>query len=129
MDLLRRAGIFNCITVSTPMSSTTTDGLLLSSKDAIEYRSIVGGLQYLAITRPDISYAVNRVCQYLHYSHDTQWTVVKSILRYVRLIASFGLHLTLAPSGLLSALSDADRARNPDNRRSTGGYAVFFGLT
>jgi histone deacetylase 1/2 len=38
------------------------DGTLLSSDDATSYRSIVGGLQYLTITRPDISFAVNRVC-------------------------------------------------------------------
>jgi histone deacetylase 1/2 len=86
----------------------TTDDSLLSSEDATEYRSIVGGLQYLAITHPDISYVVNRVCQYLNSPRDTNWTQVKRILRYVRLTAYFGLHLKPAPSGLLSAFSDAD---------------------
>jgi histone deacetylase 1/2 len=35
---------------------------LLSSDDATKYRNLVGGLQYLTITRPDLSYAINRVC-------------------------------------------------------------------
>ena len=106
---------------------SAVDGSLLSSDEATTYRSIVGGLQYLTITRPDISFAVNRVCQYLHTPRDTHWTAVKRILRYVRLTAAHGLHLRAALSGILSAFSDADWAGNPDDRRSTGGYAVFFG--
>jgi histone deacetylase 1/2 len=60
-DLLRRAGTLQCKPATTPMSTldqlTAVDGPLLSSEDAKEYRSFVGGLQYLTITRPDISYA------------------------------------------------------------------------
>jgi histone deacetylase 1/2 len=113
--------------MSTTDKITVVDSKLLSSADATEYRSIVGGLQYLTITRPDISYAVNRVCQYLHAPRDTHWFVVKHILRYIRLIVSYGLHIQSNPSGVLSAYSDADWAGSLDNRRSTGGYAVFFG--
>jgi histone deacetylase 1/2 len=102
------------------------DGDILSPDDATEYRSLVGGLQYLTITRPDVSYAVNRVCQYLHAPRTSHWSV-KRILRYVSLTASYGLLLQPAPSCILSAFSDADWAGNPDDRRSTGGYAVFFG--
>jgi histone deacetylase 1/2 len=106
---------------------TSIDGTLLSSEEATEYRSVVGGLQYLTLTRPDISYAVNRVCQYLHAPRDSHWTAVKRILRYVRHTVSFGLRLRSSSSSLLSTFSDADWAGNPDDRRSTGGYAVFFG--
>jgi histone deacetylase 1/2 len=113
------------------MSSTETisptDGTLLSADGATEYRSLVGALQYLTITRPDISYAVNRVCQYLHAPREPHLTAVKRILRYVRSTALYGLHLRPAPSSVLSAFSDMDCAGNPDDRRSTGGYAVFFG--
>ncbi|KAK1561349.1 hypothetical protein QYE76_037225 [Lolium multiflorum] len=133
LDLLQRAGMLKCKTTTTPMSSTdkitAVDGELLSSEDATVYRSIVGGLQYLMITRPDISYAVNRVCQYLQTPRDTHWSAVKRILRYVRLTVSYGLSIRPTPYGVLSAYSDADWAGSPDDRRSTGGYAVFFGST
>jgi histone deacetylase 1/2 len=113
------------------MSSTdrlsATEGVPLSSEDATEYRNIVGGLQYLTITRPDLSFGVNRVCQYLHAPTDMHWSAVKRILRYVRLTASFGLHLHSSSSGVLSAFSDADWAGCPDDRQSTGGYVVFLG--
>jgi hypothetical protein len=130
-DLLRRAGMLDCKAAITPMSSTeilsVDGGTLLSADDATEYRRIVGGLQYLTITRPDVSYAVNRVCQYLHAPRDTHWTAVKRILRYVCSTLTHGLHLRPAPTGVLAAFSDADWAGNPDDRRSTGGYAVFMG--
>ncbi|KAK1697662.1 hypothetical protein QYE76_014359 [Lolium multiflorum] len=130
-DLLRRDGMLTCKPALTPMSSTeilsADGGLLLSADDATEYRRIVGGLQYLTITRPDASYAVNRVCQYLHAPRDTHWTAVKRILRYVSSSLTHGLHLRPAPTAVLSAFSDADWAGNPDDRRSTGGYAVFLG--
>jgi histone deacetylase 1/2 len=81
----------------------------------------------LTITRLAISYAVNRVCQYLHASRDTHWSAVKRILRYIRLTVSYGLHIRPNPSGVLSAYSDADWAGSTDDRRSTWGYAAFFG--
>ena len=59
------------------------DGDPLSPDDATEYRSLVGGLQYLTITRPDVSYAVNRVCQFLHAPRTSHWSAVKRILRYI----------------------------------------------
>jgi hypothetical protein len=87
LDFLQRAGMLKCKTTTTPMSTTdkitAVDGELLSSADATEYRSIVGGLQYLTITRQDISYAVNRVCQYLHAPRDTHWSAAKRRLRYI----------------------------------------------
>ncbi|XP_073355299.1 uncharacterized protein [Aegilops tauschii subsp. strangulata] len=130
-DLLRRAGMLQCKIAMTPMSATdkltALDGDLLSPEDATEYRSIVGGLQYLLVTRPDISFAVNRVCQYLHAPRGPHWSAVKRILRYVRHTGSYGLYLRPASSGLISAFSDADWAGCPDDRRSTGGHAVFFG--
>nr|XP_020159567.1 uncharacterized mitochondrial protein AtMg00810-like [Aegilops tauschii subsp. strangulata] len=63
LDLLQQAGMLKCKPTTTPMFATdkitAVDGELLSSADATEYRSIVGGFQYLTITRPDISFAVN----------------------------------------------------------------------
>jgi histone deacetylase 1/2 len=119
LDLLRRAGMLQCQSVSTPMTSTekltAIDGTLLSSEDATQYRHIVGGLQYLLHTRPDLSFAVNKVCQYLHAPHSSHWSAVKRILCYVHLTASHGLHLRAASSSLLS-FSDADWAGSSDDR-------------
>ena len=130
-DLLRRAGMTKCKSVSTPMSATehlsAMDGDLLDAADSSEYRSIVGGLQYLTITRPDLSFSVNKVCQFIHAPRSAHWSAVKLILRYVQHTPAYGLHIRASASPVLGAFSDADWAVNPDDRRSMGGYAIFYG--
>ncbi len=103
------------------------DGDPLSDDDATAYRSLVGGLQYLTLTRPDLSFAVNQVCQYLHAPRTSHWSVVKRILRYVQGTISHGLRMQKSMTCALSAYSDADWARSLDDRRSTRGYALFYG--
>ncbi|XP_051229106.1 uncharacterized mitochondrial protein AtMg00810-like [Lolium perenne] len=131
LDLLARVGMLKCTPVTTPMASSerlcSVDGDPLSSEDATHYRSIVGGLQYLTVTRPDLSFVVNKVCQYLHEPRTPHLSAVKRILRYVRQIVDIGLQFQSSSSTLLSAFSDADWAGNIDDRRSTGGYAIFDG--
>ncbi|GKB83260.1 zf-CCHC domain-containing protein [Tanacetum coccineum] len=48
------------------------------------YRSLVGSLQYLTFTHPDISYAVQQVCLYMHDPWEPHFSALKRILRYVR---------------------------------------------
>jgi histone deacetylase 1/2 len=86
-DLLTRTNMI-AKGVSTPMVTTEKlsrfDGAVLSPADATRYRSVVGALQYLTLTRPDISLSVNKVCQFLQTPTDVHWTVVKRILRYLK---------------------------------------------
>ena len=46
-------------------------------------RSVVGALQYVTITRPKISYCVNRVCLFMQNPLESLWKSVKKILRYI----------------------------------------------
>ena len=89
------------------------------ASDAPFYRSIVGALQYLTLTRPDIQYTVQQVCLHMHAPRDTHWALVKRILRYIRGTTAMGLTLTASPDTSLVAYSDADWAGCPDTRRST----------
>jgi hypothetical protein len=88
---------------------------------------VVGALQYLSHTRPDLSFAINKVCQFLHCPASVHWTAVKHILRYVKFTLSDGLKIYKSASTILSAFSDADWAGCSDDRKSTGGFAIFFG--
>ncbi|XP_023741339.1 uncharacterized mitochondrial protein AtMg00810-like [Lactuca sativa] len=87
-DLLKRANMMNCKSISTPMSVTdklAQDlGRPLSDEDDFKYRSLVGGLEYLTLTRPDISFPVNIVCQYLSKPTTVHLEAVKRILRYIK---------------------------------------------
>jgi histone deacetylase 1/2 len=130
-DLLMRTNMETSKPVSTPMlpadKLSLRDGDPLSPEDATKYRSVVGTLQYLSFTRPDISFSVNRVCQFMSAPTTAHWAAVKRILRYLRGTTGMGLSITKTSAPLLSAFSDADWAGNPDDRRSTGGFTIFFG--
>jgi len=89
----------------------------------------VGALQYLTFTRPDICFAVNRVCQFMHAPTDSHWAAVKRILHYLKGTTSYGFHITRGSSFALHGFTDADWAGSIDDRKSTGGYLVFFGQT
>lgn len=95
--------------------------------DPHTYRSIVGALQYATITRPDISYAVNKASQFMHSPSEEHWLAVKRILRYLKGTIHLGLHVSATSSLDLHAYSDADWAGCPDDRRSTSGFCVFLG--
>ncbi|KAF2306059.1 hypothetical protein GH714_010702 [Hevea brasiliensis] len=67
------------------------------TEDPTLYRSVVGCLQYLSLTHPDIAYVVHRVSQYLHAPTVNHWTMVKCIMHYLK-----------------------------DDRKSISGYALFM---
>ena len=113
-DLLRRVNMFDCKPVSTPLSTSEKlsahEGDLLGPLDATNYKSVVGALQYLTLTRPDIAFPVNKVCQFLHAPITVHWAAVKRILRYLKQCTKLGLKLCKSKSMLVSAYSDADWA-------------------
>ena len=130
-DLLKRVSMIDCKPVSASLSTseklTLHEGDLLGLNDASNYRSVVGALQYLTLTRPDIAFPVNKVCQFLHALTTIHWAAVKRILRYLKQCTKLGLKISKSKSMLVSGYSDADWAGNIDDRRSTGGFAVFLG--
>jgi hypothetical protein len=74
-DLLRRIGMMACKEATIPLSTSTK----LSAHGG-KYCNVVGVVQYLTLTRPDLSFAINKVCQYLHSPTEEHWTAVKHIL-------------------------------------------------
>jgi hypothetical protein len=131
-DLLKNAGMANCKPMSTPLSTSTKlvlhSGAVLGPEDATRYRSIVGTLQYLTLTRSDIAFSINKVCQFLHAPTTGHWSAVKRILRYLKAYARLGLKICKSTSCLVSAFSDADWTNCLDDRRSMegGGVAVYI---
>ncbi|GJR16214.1 ribonuclease H-like domain-containing protein [Tanacetum coccineum] len=87
---------------------------------------LAGSLQYLTFTRPDITYAVQQVCLYMHDPREPHFSALKRILRYVQGTLDYGLQLFSSTTDSLIAYSDADWVVAP-TRRSTSGYCVFLG--
>ncbi|KAK1682963.1 hypothetical protein QYE76_043811 [Lolium multiflorum] len=101
LDLLSKLG-----TTGTPVADPST------------YRSLVGALQYLSFTRPDVAYAVQQVCLYMHGPREPHLNAVKRILRYLRGTVDYGLQLHRSSPTSLTAYTDVDWAGCPDTRKS-----------
>ena len=91
------------------------------------YRSIGGALQYVTITRPHLSYAINKASQFMANPTTMHWLVLKRILQYLKGSTSLGLILYPSSSLDIQTYTDADWASCPDDRRSTTGYCIFLG--
>ncbi|XP_048493268.1 uncharacterized mitochondrial protein AtMg00810-like [Beta vulgaris subsp. vulgaris] len=128
-EIIDRAGMSSCKPSSTPvdtkpkLSSTSTAPFA----DPSLYRSLAGALQYLTFTRPDISYAVQQICLYMHDPREAHMLALKRIVRYLQGTLDHGLYLYPSPTSKLIAYTDADWGGCPDTRRSTSGYCVFLG--
>jgi hypothetical protein len=128
-DLLHKTNMTLAKPLTSPMAASASlskfAGITLT--DATLYRSTVGALQYLAITRPDIAFAVNKCSQFMHDPRDVHWTAVKRILRYLKHTITHGLLIQPCHNFQLVAFSDADWAGCPDDRKSTSGFCTFLG--
>ena len=91
--------------ISSPMSTASPlskfDGTSMS--DPTLFRSTIGALHYLSLTRPDIAFVVNKVSQFSHAPRDVHWTAIKRILNLKHTI-SYGLLIRLSSSGQTSCL-------------------------
>jgi hypothetical protein len=88
---------------------------------------MVGSLNYLTTTRPDISYYVSVLSQFMEKPHEIHWNAAKVVLRYLKGTLDYGIKYTDASDVELTGYSDSDWAGNLDDRRSTTGYAFSIG--
>jgi hypothetical protein len=114
-DNLSKASMSSCNPTDTPF----VQKVKLHSKDdslvdATHYRSLVGALQYLTLTRPDLTHAVNLVCQFMHQPGLSHLQAVKCILRYLHGTLHYGIRLLSRSPLNLYGFSDADWAGCPD---------------
>jgi len=93
IDLLDRVQLTGIRPYRAPCVSSSKlfefDGEILP--DPSEYRHTVGALQYVILTRPDITYSVNQLCQHLQAPTFAHWTAAKRVLRYLKHTLDHGL--------------------------------------
>ncbi|XP_021639034.2 uncharacterized mitochondrial protein AtMg00810-like [Hevea brasiliensis] len=129
LDILKDAGILDAKTTDYPMSKglklDTETGTLLSNPE--RYRRVIGRLLYLSLTRPYITYAVQRLSQFIQSPRQPHWDAILHLLRYLKGTPTKGLFFPTHNSLQLKAFFDADWASCPMTRKSLTGYCIFLG--
>ena len=130
-DLLHKSGMANTKPASTPLSASVH--LLKDSGDLLpsptEYRALVGSLQYLSLTRPDIAFSTNKLAQFMQNPRTAHWSALKRVLRYLAGSCDKGVFISATAPLTFHAYSDADWAGDKDDYISTTGYLLYLGST
>ncbi|XP_058765320.1 uncharacterized mitochondrial protein AtMg00810-like [Vicia villosa] len=129
MDILQETGLLNAKPADTP---TDPSGKLLPNQgeplsDPGRYMRLVGKLNYLTVTGPDISFAVSMVSQFLKSPCQEHMDAVVRILRHIKRALGKGLVYEDKRHTHIVGYSDADWAGSPIDRRSTSGYCLLVG--
>jgi hypothetical protein len=128
-DLLDRASLTSHRTVETPtelnVHLTSTDGEPL--EDPTHYCHIVGSLVYLDVTRPNISYSIHILSQFISAPTQIHYNHLPHVLRYLCETTSHHLFFPCSSSLQLQAYCDATWASDPSDRHSLSAYCIFLG--
>ncbi|XP_013607679.1 PREDICTED: uncharacterized mitochondrial protein AtMg00810-like [Brassica oleracea var. oleracea] len=129
LDLIEDTGLLGSKPAATPMEQHHKLALDTSPvlRDAERYRRLVGRLIYLSITRPDISYPVHILSQFMKAPREVQWEAALRVVRYLKGTAGQGILISSNEDLSLSVYCDADWSACPVTRRSLSAYVALVG--
>ncbi|PKU80787.1 Retrovirus-related Pol polyprotein from transposon TNT 1-94 [Dendrobium catenatum] len=128
LSILQQAQMSDCKPLSNPNCTRLPDNIPMDPEfsDPILYRRIIGSLQYLTLTRPDLAFSINQLSQNMHNPMPSHFYMLQRTLRYIKGTLEFGIPI-IKSNLLLHSYSDADWAGDPHTRKSISGYCSFLG--
>ncbi|PKI72597.1 hypothetical protein CRG98_006974 [Punica granatum] len=128
LDILAECGMLASRPSPFPMEQR--HHLSMSSSDLLsdpgKYRRLIGRLIYLTITRPELSYSLHTLAQFMQEPRQDHWDAAMRVLRYLKQSPGQGIYLR--PTSLeLEAFCDSDWASCPLTRRSVTEYFIMLG--
>jgi len=90
---------------------------------------IIGSLQYIVNTRPDLAFSVGVVSRHMEALGKSHWNAVKCILRYLKGTMSYSCKYEKGTelNPMLLGFSDSDFVGDGEDRKSTTGVVYFLG--
>ncbi|MCH83453.1 retrovirus-related pol polyprotein from transposon TNT 1-94, partial [Trifolium medium] len=128
LDLLQDTGLLAAKPCPTPMQPQLqlhkSSGTPIS--DPTAYRRLIGRLLYLTHSRPEISYAVSKLSQFLDAPTDAHMLAGLHVLKFLKNHPGQGLFFSSSSPLTLKEYFDSDWGACPDTRRSTTGFCFFL---
>ncbi|XP_019095621.1 PREDICTED: uncharacterized protein LOC109130491 [Camelina sativa] len=129
LDIIHEAGLLGAAPAPTPMEVNYQLGSVKSPlyKDPEQYRRLVGQFIYLTITRPDLSYLVHILSQFMKTPLVAHWEAALHLVCYLKGTPDQGILLRSDSSLTLTAYCDSDLSACPCTRRSLSAYVIYLG--
>lgn len=129
LDIVNECGLLGSKPVSTPLEQNHK--LAIDEGDFFGdpqgYRRLVGRLVYLTFTRPELTYAVNMLAQFMQHPRTKHWDAATRVVRYLKGCPGQGIFLSADSDLQLTAYCDSDWSTCPMTRRSVSGFIVMLG--
>ncbi|KAI0491778.1 hypothetical protein KFK09_026038 [Dendrobium nobile] len=126
-EILNSFCFISCKVAITPMSLKSSQKKFNTDPydNPTHYRQLAGSLHYLTVTRLDIAYATNAICQHMHNPTDSDHQALKRLLRYLK--GTQNLCDPIKPGDLnVTAYSDVDWATDLANRKSISNFCTYL---
>ncbi|KAG8494583.1 hypothetical protein CXB51_012012 [Gossypium anomalum] len=140
LELIADSGIGGAKSATTPLEQNTKltaieydQGIRQEEKedsllqDKTVYQRLIGRLLYLTHTRPDITYAVHYLSQFMQYPKVSHLNAALRVVRYIKNCPGQGILLSSSSSCQLIAFCDSDWASCPMSRKSVTGFCIKLG--
>lgn len=129
LDIIAETGLMGAKPVSFPLEQNhkllRDEGEPMT--DPFRYRRLVGRLIYLATTRPELSYAIHVLSQFMNNPKAPHWDAALRVVRYLKNSPGQGILLKASTELTVSAWCDSYWGGCPLSRRSLTGWFIQLG--
>ncbi|XP_071700361.1 uncharacterized mitochondrial protein AtMg00810-like [Rutidosis leptorrhynchoides] len=127
LDLLAEFGLTGCKPALTPIEVSFVDEKVDAPIEKInQYQRLLGRLIYLTLTRPDISFTVHVLSQFMHFPMKSHMKLALRLLRYLKKSPGKVVHIVKSNVSDIKVFVDSDWAKRVMERKSITGYAIFL---